>query len=1048
LGQVGLAPAFVQALCMDPMEDALNKIVFDEDVQRLFVKIRPLCVEILVPAKYTLSVEGRSPIFRLTQRLRCTANPEDAPLGSSVRALIGYIMFPLVSVMRMEMQAPFRILEESIECLHCLIESVDFVPLPSFLELAIGLPMLVTKGGITRNVAAEKRNLPDEIKLVAVKCLSTMPLKSRPTQKQQQIEVREGDVLEEFRKPARLGMLSNVIGTLLDAAENEKNLSLRVEALNAIRGWIEWINEPSIIRKIFPGLLSTLGKVIISNPSGSHKLLVAAMECMESSIIAVQPVNVEQASERANVLRWQSLSEGVSKSGSESRTASVDQWFEETGPKIHAILTRTFAEKNHEQWKTRLAFLKFAYRLLTTSRLYLNLSLSLILETLISFVEDDMPQVREKCQMYIAEIAVNCKEDFELMDLVKTKFDAVLKSIPAALGGIDEQKKTDVLKVAAGLIHLLQESATSIISLSLEQFCSDLFNVLRFTSMDLKLVEERTTQEVATDAYSSSLATFPSKKFQTIHDPQTSEYLSHVLRLLAVYGDDQVLFNTFLGLLLDDGNSNAGLLFVLNEFCRGMNERSQYVQRSNDGGKKRQKALKRGIKNMVKIYLEHSAKRRAVVNSQQRAGHGKDLEVKGTLVIEDCLVLEGIANAACVLKADFQPLLIDTMYYLFSKLGDSNRAVSETAYLSLQTISLECGYSGSVQTLLVENVDYIVNEVSLGLKDIQESTAVLQVLTAAIRVAGNRIINLLDDSFESLMDAIDRINFQNMDITYRIFRVLEVLATVLNAEAPVASSNLIENDTSSQHNWQSVSFQMKEFKLLYGKLDDPLSSVNLDDSDVNSKPEEQVEDMPPREQANDAEAMDDKQDAKPKLSRSEQMSDKIITKCQHYIASDEPQFTCLVLRVLALSMPCLASQSRTLLPAIHKVWPIIVGQLQRQTHYIVLEALETIAIIAKVTKDFVMKRFVDDLVPKFEFLMKTFRFDHDDTNITKSLQMTARKNAASSSPMATDSFSHEIRSRILKSTFKTTATMIDAIPFLQPKDLLRILKPTWAFLHA
>jgi hypothetical protein len=110
---------------------------------------------------------------------------------------------------------------------------------------------------------------------------------------------------------------------------------------------------------------------------------------------------------------------------------------------------------------------------------------------------------------------------------------------------------------------------------------------------------------------------------------------------------------------------------------------------------------------------------------------------------------------------------MDALYLVVEKAGDANSTISNRALEALYTLAKNCGYVDEtnhvgessfldgVTTMLVENSDYIVDEVARRLRCLPENnTKACQVLLALLRIAKDSVLPFLDDSLEEVFECI------------------------------------------------------------------------------------------------------------------------------------------------------------------------------------------------------------------------------------------------------------------------------------------------------
>jgi len=144
-------------------------------------------------------------------------------------------------------------------------------------------------------------------------------------------------------------------------------------------------------------------------------------------------------------------------------------------------------------------------------------------------------------------------------------------------------------------------------------------------------------------------------------------------------------------------------------------------------------------------------------------------------ILLTCLLLEGIGIFACSLKEHFNPLLIDTLYLMLAKLGDSNAAVSRSAYGTLVMISKSCGYS-SVEDLITHNADYLVNSIAMDLKYVFVNEQAPHVLRVMLQYSNKGILTIIEDTICDVFNIMDLYPDQ---LIHSLMKVLHSLVYVL-----------------------------------------------------------------------------------------------------------------------------------------------------------------------------------------------------------------------------------------------------------------------------
>ncbi|NXS29029.1 TTI1 protein, partial [Pomatostomus ruficeps] len=115
------------------------------------------------------------------------------------------------------------------------------------------------------------------------------------------------------------------------------------------------------------------------------------------------------------------------------------------------------------------------------------------------------------------------------------------------------------------------------------------------------------------------------------------------------------------------------------------------------------------------------------------------------------------------------------LYPVLEKAGDRTLLISETAQGTLADICEACGYD-SVQCLINENSDYLVNGISLNLRQLAHQPHASQVLDTMLRHSDASLLPLVEDVIQDVLSALDQ-SYNSQASTF--LRVLHSVMTAL-----------------------------------------------------------------------------------------------------------------------------------------------------------------------------------------------------------------------------------------------------------------------------
>jgi hypothetical protein len=259
---------------------------------------------------------------------------------------------------------------------------------------------------------------------------------------------------------------------------------------------------------------------------------------------------------------------------------------------------------------------------------------------------------------------------------------------------------------------------------------------------------------------------------------------------------------------------------------------------------------------------------------------------------------------------------------------------------------------------MVDNVDYMVNAISLRLNTFDISPQAPQVLIMMIRLTGPSLLPYLDDVVGSIFAALD--NFHGYP------RLVEVLFSVLGEVVE-------EGSRSGQLQLTSGT------PIDYRKT--PSKSSTIDDivKMVEKKRKSNVEEDTvaqgsfPKTPWKDARTLLDEASAAAKKGETEEseevgevekipptkiysMVQSIARLGQHYLTSQSPVLRTRLLSLISTACNALRDNEDEFLPLVNDIWPVVIKRLYDNEAFVVITAAETVAEICRCAGDFLSTR--------------------------------------------------------------------------------------------
>ncbi|KAJ3293679.1 TEL2-interacting protein 1 [Rhizoclosmatium sp. JEL0117] len=1003
--------------------------------QGRFSEIAPLCGEVRIAAD--LTTDGTGPLSIVSSLFSVVANDS----------------------------APVQTKEAAAEALAPALKAArGHVTLTVTRDVLISTPLLILYGCIPPNPNSAPANavVSDELKTAAIKALGVVLADPNPSTHPDAKLL--SNQLRDFRFVPLYGQ---AISTILDTLNPTTDKQLHIASLETL-GLIVNLLSPENTAKVLPGLVSNL-VVFIEKRSvdkiGSN-VMVKALDLLSLVIcngltdgpwFEVVQASLSKAKDNDSAPEQASTNAPILPQ-SEIRNL---QWYTNTCTRIAQVTKKLLSPLRkpqcHQNYKVRLSYVQFSSSLLQKCRITLGRDDSIamtLLQCISGFMQDETEEVRIECSSSVESI-LNHPPFSSLM--LKDLSRLMRHDIPNALVGADWGLKSDLLRLCGGYLTALGRWSEDLKEF---QFTNEIVNeflraVLKnvaFEHSNIKLIEDR-------DIGKSSLAINNSEQEITAVGSLVTKYLdsnqtqdvltgvSRVLKFLAEFGNSDQIFAMLVSLFEETDSDKSVIIFLMNEFSSGLPHKDSIVPMAI-------------LQSLIMVYLSSPilpapTTRRQLSLIQSPTPQSDDTKSKTIIktinqnVVSTCLLLDGISTASRYLgpRGEFSPFLIDVLYPVIEKIGDTNRMVSETAAGTLQIMAQSCGTT--VQTLIVQNIDYIVNDLSLRLRYLGEYPNAPNVLVAVLGVAGTDVVPYLDDVFEDVLMAID---FRQSEyaLLESVFGALETLVGVIGGSTKNIGG-LVMEAAKEESAFDGVSKAMKEFEDLYHEKMKRRKEWDAMEKNIPprepgvpfsfSKKEGAEEKEPTDEelmQEVDKEEEREQEDGKPKLTSSEQMAQKILTKAQHFLTRDDPHLQTLVLRLSTKSVLLLKDKPNTMNPLAHVLWPTIIRLLgSTSQHYVILEALNLISSFATVSRDFLLRRFLQDLLPKLEHVLKTFSFTPSGD---------AKKRGTIIKQTGTLRDPHNVVFKIVVKAMETLSGIVNSIPVIQVPELIRITDCVWGFL--
>ncbi|NWI90880.1 TTI1 protein, partial [Pitta sordida] len=301
------------------------------------------------------------------------------------------------------------------------------------------------------------------------------------------------------------------------------------------------------------------------------------------------------------------------------------------------------------------------------------------------------------------------------------------------------------------------------------------------------------------------------------------------------------------------------------------------------------------------------------------------------------------------------------LYPVLEKAGDRTLLISETALGTLADICEACSYD-SVQCLINENSDYLVNGISLNLRQLAHQPHASQVLDTMLRHSDASLLPLVEDVIQDVLSALDQ-SYNNQAPTF--LRVLHSVMTALVQWFGMPSAEEHQQRQTDKGQSGAPSQGQQEGTTTKQEVErfflDYVSQKQIAEGDLPDVEVEEAGDVPPlaKPEPNNSDT-----EGEAPLPSHAQLARDVMERCIHLLSDGSLRVRLKVLDVLELCVTVLHPHGNHLLPMAHRVWPALVTRLISDDPLAVLRAFKVLCSLARRCGDFLRARFSKDVLPK------------------------------------------------------------------------------------
>ncbi|XP_061064397.1 TELO2-interacting protein 1 homolog [Eubalaena glacialis] len=956
--------------------------VFDTP-EEAFGVLRPICVQ-LTKTQTVGNVE------RLQAQLQVVSD-------SALQELQQYILFPLRFTLKTPGPKREHLIQSVVECITLVLSSTCVKEQELLQELFSELSACLYSPNSQKPAAVS-----EELKLAVIQGLSAL------------MHSAYGDIILTIYEPSILPRLGFAVSLLLGLAEQEKSKQIKMAALKCLQVLLfqcECQDHPrsldeleqkqlgDLFASFLPGLSTTLTRVITGDFKQGHSIVVSSLK------VFYKTVSFIMADEQLR-----RVSEVRAKPAVEHRVAELlvhreANWVKNTGDRLTVLIKKIIeCVSVYPHWKVRLELIDFVEALLLKCSKSLIESAGPLLKALVSLVNDESPDVQAQCNKILRRFADEkvVVGSRAFADILSENLHSLATSLPRLMNSQDDQGRFSTLSLLLGYLKLLGPKVNFVLNsvAHLQRLSKALIQVLELDVTDIKIVEERhwNSEHLSTSPETSASrpwAQMQRRYFRFFTDERVFLLLRQVCQLLGFYGNLYLLVDHFMELYHESVVYRKQAAMILNELVVGAaglgveNLHEKHIKTNPEELREIVTSILEEYTSQENWYLvtcleaeevgEELTMMRSGLQALASGAHTCQATSPPTFskpspticsmnsnIWQICIQLEGIGHFAHALGIDFRLLLMSALYPVLEKAGDQTLLISQAAISAMMDICQACGYD-SLQQLINQNSDYLVNGISLNLRHLSLHPHTPKVLEVMLQNSDASLLPLVADVVQDVLTTLDQ--FYDKRTTSFVSVLHALLAALAQwfpdtghlgqlqeqsvgeegshlSQRPASLEKGLENTTTAEDIEQFVLNYLKEKDVADGNV-----------SDFDNEEEEQSD--PPEVDENDTDPS-----VQPPLPVQIQIATDVMERCIHLMSDKNLKIRLKVLDVLDLCVVVLQSHKNQLLPLAHRAWPSLVHRLTNDDPLAVLRAFKVLRTLGGKCGDFLRSRFCKDVLPK------------------------------------------------------------------------------------
>ena len=758
---------------------------------------------------------------------------------------------------------------------------------------------------------AEEKQLPkpkvsEELCIAGFDCLTAI------------FTVLEGPTAERtiYHEIGTATVVDQTVYILLEGIVDDRSDDLCLSAAKALQALYARVTDRVVLASIMPRTVSALAKVLrpTTQTRRSYKLLQVSLRILTELLRAV--LNDRVASESS-----------PPELGSD-KMALDESWLKATTTQIKLALANVIQVRRHQRLEVQSAILELCLMVIEECQNTLSDSLPMMVETVVVLADKEDEGPNEAYQN-VTHLATTYPS---VLDSLKESLHTWLTSFPRIMQGNDETAKQWGLRQISTVFQVLSQvqSGSDLLTSGLASgLCDSVGTVVKqstnalqpLASMDGSFNWEVLSTDARSKAFPPIILEHQSQQ-QTLKDLRSmitrlnlsesgNEITRSIVNRMHTISSDSAIAPFWLAMAFLRDSTTATASF--DDFI-SLDEVDGSIYSSARGGM---------IEELYYISLN-------ILN---------ELPVDGSSDWRtSALALESVALQAQQLGEAFRPELMDALYPTLQLLASQNPNLQRHAMTCLNILTSACNYTDT-SSMIIENVDYLVNSVGLKLNTFDVSPYPPQVLFMMVKLCGTRLIPYLDDLVDSIFGILDLYH----GYPKLVEMMFKTLAAVVEEGAKKPSLLTIDDGKNSSHDARKSQYQHLSISSIATDITNrKLKRSRHDEEDQvishPKKPWSETYEKPPPEpsieellnQADSDEPLPppkEPDDTEKPLSKTHSLLLHIVKSIPSHLTSPSPYLRRSLLSILIDILPALSKNETSFLPLINDLWPAVASRI-------------------------------------------------------------------------------------------------------------------------